>query len=122
MRLLILVLILAAGWLFREPLGELLDRAMAVPPRVRTEMDMRGYRDGLVAFLERRKEPPGDLSRWLDERIEPHGDGQPASLDRYGNPYRVTLDRQRDVYVLRSCGPDGVCMTEDDLTVDLVPE
>ena len=118
-KLVVLLVVVGVGWLFREPLGNLLDSVKALGPKFKTEMDMRGYEDDLVTYIERQGQPPGDLSGWLDETFPPKGPGQPSSQDRYGTPYRVDRDRSEGLYVLRSCGPDRQCHTEDDLTLEL---
>lgn len=119
-KLVVLLVLVALGWFFRAPLGDLMDRARGLGPKMKTEMDMRGYEDALVAFIEREGRPPGDLEGWLDRNFSPKGPDQPASRDRYGTPYQVNRDGERGIYVLRSCGPDRQCGTEDDLVQDLV--
>lgn len=118
-KLVVLILLLAGAWFFREPLESAWDRVKGIVPRVRTEMDMRGYVDPLRAHIDRRGAPPEDLADWIDDNNPPKGPGQPSSLDRYGNPYQVTRDRERSIYVLRSCGSDGQCFTDDDILVDI---
>ena len=121
-KLVVLIVLLAVGWFFREPLEGLWEQAKGVVPRVQTEMDMRGYKDGLIAHIDRRGSPPEDLAHWLDENNPPKSPDQLSSNDRYGNPYQITRDRERNIHVLRSCGADGQCYTEDDITVDLVAD
>ena len=118
-KLVILLVLLGIGWFFREPLGDLVDRVKEIPPRVRTEMDMRGYVDGLRAHIEDEGEPPDPLAEWIDERFPPKGAGQLSSEDRYGTPYQVTRNRELGGWQLRSCGPDTRCHTEDDIVVSL---
>lgn len=120
-KLIVLVLVLAVGWFFREPLEGVWNKVKEIPPRVQTGMDMRGQKEGLRVHIERRGGPPADLAAWIDDNVPPKGPGQKASEDRWGNPFQLNFDRQRDIYVLRSCGSDGQCFTEDDLTVDIVP-
>lgn len=119
-RLVILILVVAGVWFFREPLEDLWEQVKGVVPRVRTEMDMRGYKEPLRVHFERKGGPPNDVAAWLDENNPPESPGQPASQDRYGNEYQLTRDRESGNYVLRSCGADGECYTEDDILVDIV--
>lgn len=117
--LVVLVLLVAVGWFFRAPLGDLLDQVKSLGPRMKTTMDMEGYEDNLVAYIEREGRPPRDLQAWMDDNFTAKGPDQPASRDRYGTLYQVQRDSERGIYVLRSCGPDRACSTEDDITVDL---
>ena len=121
-KLVVLIVIAAGVWFFREPLEGVWEDLKEIPPKVRTEMDMRGYTDAILAEIQRTNRPPEPLGEFIDDNFPPKGPGQPSSLDRFGNPYQIGQDRERGVWQLRSCGADGQCYTEDDILVDVVAD
>ena len=88
-------------------------------PRVRSYMEMRSYSGELEIHIERNGAPPNEIGEWIDSRYPPKGD-RTASVDLFGHPYRVDRDRTHG-WVLRSCGPDSICLNDDDLLLPLAP-
>lgn len=101
------------AWQHQEAVKPYLGDLATAVPTVRAFLEMRSYEPALRKQIADESRPPRDLSAWLDERFPPKG-GRPASQDLFGNPYRVERDRTLG-WVLRSCGPDAVCHTDDDL-------
>jgi hypothetical protein len=56
----------------------------------------------------------GFIRQWI-----PDTRGRDPSVDHWGVPFRLELEEEDSAsvgYVLRSCGPDRICGTEDDIT------
>lgn len=84
-------------------------------PVTLTQMEMSSYRAQLQLYLDGHDNRwPDDLSAWLRASFMAIGDKDPA-VDRFGTPYVADDDFGRPV--LRSCGPDRACPTDDDLVL-----
>ena len=116
-RLVAFAVVILLGWQQQASIAAHLGPLENAVPRVRSFLEMRRYVAELEPVLEEEGRPPEDLAAWLDDRFLPEG-GRPASIDPFGLPYRVDRDRSLG-WVLRSCGPDGACLTEDDLVKPL---
>ena len=112
-KLITIAVVALLAWQHQAAIGSQLEPIRNVVPRVRSYFEMRRYAAELGDFLEENGAPPEELAGWLDERFVAEGD-RPASVDPFGNPYRVDRDRELG-WVLRSAGPDGLYLTEDDL-------
>jgi hypothetical protein len=118
-KLLAVAVILFLGWQQQTAIAAHLGPLQYAVPRVRTYLEMNRYESELKLMLQRGEQPPRNISAWLDERYLPEL-GRPASRDLFGNLYRLDRDRTHG-WVLRSCGPDALCLTEDDLIKPLQP-
>ncbi len=90
---------------------------------VQTYTEMESFRGSLSSYIQDNGgQPPVDLGTWLNKNFS-----NPAKpdlgIDFFGNPYQLDYEsidwRTRHVVAIRSCGIDGHCITDDDLTVPL---
>jgi len=115
-KLLILLVLGGLAWFNRGLLSETWRDVQGAGTGLSTWMELNEYAEGLRSWL--RDEPvPENFPAWIDRRFnEDFVDGgtRPASVDRYGMPYRLDARRGGPV-TLRSCGPDRRCDTDGDI-------
>ena len=114
-KLLTLGIIGMLAWQHQEQIEPYLDDLGSAVPTMRTFMEMRSYEPLVQEYMQDNRRPPRDFGALLEEHYPPKGD-RPASLDLFGSPYVLERAREHGL-VIRSCGPDGACHTEDDLIV-----
>lgn len=111
-------IVLGIGWQQKEVIEPHLGSLRDLGPVSRTFLEMRSYRTGLMAYRQKNGgATPPDVSEWLELNYD--RGARPASQDVFGTPYLVERGETRNSMLLRSCGPDARCHTQDDLVVSL---
>ncbi len=80
------------------------------------QMEVNAQRDQLIVFYQGRQSFPSDYAAWVKENM--HSAVRDASLDYWHNEYH--LEFIRDGFIIRSCGPDAECGSDDDISADFI--
>ncbi len=88
-----------------------------VYPLMQTYLEMTSYSSRLNSYISENGEMPFDLPEWLNQNFTVKTGKEPG-VDYFDTPYEGSEDEED--YVLRSCGRDTYCETEDDLKVALL--
>ncbi len=117
-KLITLAVLAALAWQHQAMIGKHLSLIRSLPDLTNTYMEMRNYRIRLARHKERNGGAlPSDFRRWLESNFETERKASPA-VDYFGTPYRLEQPHMRTP-VIRSCGLDGECRTDDDLIMEV---
>lgn len=117
-KLITLVVLGFLAWQHQAMLRDQLVLIRSLPDVTNTYMEMRNYRIRLARYKEENGGAlPTNIRQWLDQHFETDRKARP-SVDYFGEPYRLERPHMRTP-VLRSCGPDRRCRTEDDLLMEV---
>ncbi len=90
-----------------------------VYPSMQTYLEMTSYSSGLKTYISENSQMPNDLSEWLNLNFTVKTGKEPG-VDYFDTPYEGDEDEE-DYYIIRSCGRDIDCYTEDDLKITIMP-
>ncbi len=86
-------------------------------PLIQTYVEMTSYTSSLKTYISEKGEMPWDLPEWLNQNFTVKTGKEPG-VDYFNTYYEG--DESDGKYILRSCGRDTVCHTEDDLNVTIM--
>lgn len=117
-KLVTLLVLGALAWQHQTMLRNQVDLILSVPDLTNTYMEMRTYRIRLARFKEENGGAlPSNFRSWVDRNFDTDRKASPT-VDFFGTPYLLDRPHMRTP-VLRSCGPDGECRTDDDLVMEV---
>jgi len=106
----------------QDKIADGLDGAMEVLPIVKSVGELESYAP-TIRKMKKLAEIEGygfsfggDFSSWLNANFEVSNDKDPG-IDFFGTRYQANMEGEE--WILRSCGPDKSCHSEDDLKVGL---
>lgn len=87
-----------------------------LPAILQTQIEMESFRSPVAIYLnDNFMRWPADLPQWLRDHFS-GGVGDLGS-DSFDELYEADYDERDGLPILRSCGPDRECWTDDDLVM-----
>ncbi|RMF11661.1 MAG: hypothetical protein D6761_13835 [Candidatus Dadabacteria bacterium] len=107
------------GWQHQEMVRKQAELITNVMPLVQTYVEMESMKGRLASWLESNNYYwPRDVRALLNSEFKSSSGGE-VGVDFFGAPYEGDYQGPDDFPVLRSCGPDLTCGTDDDLVMKI---
>lgn len=108
------------GWWQQDVVSEQIAFANNLLPTLQAQIEMDSMRTALAIHYNEHGKLPDDMERYLSSNYSTGS--KPAGIDHFGTPYVGDYDPDTNLPLLRGCGPDLECFTDDDIVIKIISQ